>query len=208
MSQIEQNLIYPYKNNLYINLTNRCTNNCIFCNKELLQKVVSKNLILKKEPTAEEVINCIKKYKGKYNEVVFCGIGEPLLRLNTLLKICEYLKKRNKKIRVNTNGQAKLIHPGRDVAYELKKSGVRSVRISLNALDNKEYIKRCRPNVHKKNKYNIFKKIIEFAKECKKNKIRTTLTFVGDDLNRELCRKLAKRLKLNCKIRKELKEQC
>lgn len=193
-------IVYEYKNNVYVNLTNRCTNSCVFCNKKLLQQAVNVSLELTKEPTSKEIISELDKAKPK-GEIVFCGVGEPLLRINTVLDVCRYAKERDIKTRLNTNGQAYLIHPERNVALELKEAGLDSIFISLNALDRNEYEKKCRPSFYMKKKYNVQKQVMKFAKDCKKNKLKTTLTFVDCKLNKEACQKLAQKLNVKSKIR-------
>lgn len=192
--------IYEYKNNTYINLTNRCTNKCVFCDKKRLQKVVNAPLELEEEPTAEDIVFELEKIKPK-GEIVFCGVGEPLLKINTILEICRHAKEKGLKTRLNTNGQAALIHPDRNVALELKEAGLESVSVSLNATGREEYYKKCRPLSYMKKKYNIYKQVMNFAKACKKNKIKTTLTFVDYKLNKEGCQNLAQKLGLKFKVR-------
>ena len=105
---------YPYEGNLYINLTNRCTNNCEFCVRRGADGVGGHYLWIKKEPTAQEVIAQMD-HLDRYREVVFCGFGEPMMRLPELLEVAAYAKERGKYTRINTNGQAQPhLRPGRD----------------------------------------------------------------------------------------------
>lgn len=67
----------------------------------------------------------------QYNEVVFCGFGEPTERFDALKEIAAFVKEKyNKPIRINTNGAGSLIN-GRDIAPELK-GLVDTVSVSLN----------------------------------------------------------------------------
>jgi TatD DNase family protein len=78
-----------------------------------------------------------------YDEVVFCGYGEPLLRLDLIREVAAWLKGQGITVRVNTDGLANLVH-GRNVLPEL--SGlVDVVSVSLNAADSATYAELCRP---------------------------------------------------------------
>lgn len=108
---------YELDGNLYVNLTNKCTNDCAFCVRNEKASYYGYKLWLDKEPTAEEVVAQIPDVK-KYREIVFCGFGEPTIRLAELLRVAEYVKSRGGVTRLNTNGQGNLIHK-RDITAEL-----------------------------------------------------------------------------------------
>ena len=111
-------ITYTYNNNLYLNITNRCTAACTFCIKnKWAGKFRGSDLQLKSEPAAEEVIKAIGDPK-KYGEVIFCGYGEPLLRLDALKEIAAWVKKNGGKVRLNTSGHANLEY-GRNIVPEL-----------------------------------------------------------------------------------------
>ena len=112
------NYIYTLGNSLYINLTNRCTNSCVFCVRTKTDNMGGQRLWLESEPTAEQVIKLIPDPE-KYDEIVFCGFGEPTEKLDVLLEICRYLKKFRTPIRINTNGHASMI-AGKDTAPMFK----------------------------------------------------------------------------------------
>ncbi|RMD60338.1 MAG: YchF/TatD family DNA exonuclease, partial [Nitrospirae bacterium] len=103
-------IAYKIRNSLYLNITNRCTNACTFCIRFQNDYVKGHYLRLNHEPSFEEIIEAIGEYSGDYSEVVFCGFGEPLLRLDIVKDVAKWLKKRGVKVRINTNGQANLIH--------------------------------------------------------------------------------------------------
>ena len=156
-------IAYSYKGNLYLNITNRCSNRCTFCMRNFSYIFVGYDLELKIEPSKEEILaQALKKYSGE-KEIVFCGIGEPLTRLNDVLWICKKLKEKIQIfIRVNTNGHVTLRYPNRDVAKELS-NVIDSISISLNAENEKKYNRLCRPAYS-----NAYKKMLEFAKDCQK----------------------------------------
>lgn len=125
-------ITYEIGDNLYINITNRCPNACNFCVREQ-EGGFEDALWLVKEPTAEEIIHDIfLKDIGQYEELVFCGYGEPLERIDKVVEVCEAVKRKsNIPIRINTNGLANKIH-NTDVTPRFK-SLVDSISISLNA---------------------------------------------------------------------------
>lgn len=186
---------YKIRNSLYLNLTNRCTNNCYFCIRKKTYFIKGHYLKLEKEPTVEDILTEIKDIKG-YKEIVFCGIGEPFLRYEALIKIAKHLKAQGAKIRINTNGQADLIC-GKNVARELK-GIVDAISISLNApdADNYQQISHCLyPSA--------FNSIINFIKECKKYIPKITLTFLDlPAINLEECKKICQDLGVEFRMRK------
>jgi len=131
---------YELHDALYVNLTNRCTNRCDFCIRNEADGVGGYDLWLSREPSAEEVIAQIPD-PASYSEIVFCGYGEPTLRLETLLEIAGYVKEHGGRTRINTNGQANLYHK-RNVAPEMK-GLIDSVSVSLNAPSAKDYEAIC-----------------------------------------------------------------
>ncbi|OGO88271.1 MAG: radical SAM protein [Clostridiales bacterium GWF2_36_10] len=194
-------ITYIVENNIYINLTNCCTNRCTFCIRNNGDGAYGSNsLWLEREPTIEEVLADFEKYDiKKYNEIVFCGYGEPTMRLNELIEIAKNLKEKySKPIRLNTNGQANLINK-LNVA-PLFKDIIDTVSISLNTADAESYEKICLPVYGKK----AYESLIEFGKECVpyvKNVmfsvVRQTLT--KDEI--ELCKQIADKAGVKLRIR-------
>ena len=187
-------ILYKVHNNLYINLTNRCTYSCTFCLRQKMDKVgESDTLWLIREPTAEEVIEEFKKWDvDSFHEIVFCGFGEPTEAFDVLKKVAEFIKsKYNKPIRLNTNGVGNLINK-RNIAPELK-GLIDTVSISLNNPDPEEYAKLVR------SKYGVksFQEMIDFAKECKKyvpnvvmSTVDTTISHEEEKKCKEICDKI------------------
>lgn len=133
-------IAYQIRNSLYLNITNRCSNRCIFCPKFEDFTVKGHNLLLKNEPTFEEVMTAIGE-PVHIDEVVFCGYGEPLLRLDLIKQVAANLKKRGFKVRINSDGQANLYHK-RNIIPELV-GLVDSISISLNAPNAQQYSRLC-----------------------------------------------------------------
>jgi TatD family-associated radical SAM protein len=121
--------VYWLDNTLYLNITNKCANNCYFCLKRYRSGVGGFNLKLKDEPTAAQVTNELSEvlHSRVWDGLVFCGFGEPTSRLDTLIEIARWVKAhygRSLQIRLDTNGTGTLLNPQRDVAAELKEAGV------------------------------------------------------------------------------------
>ncbi|MFI3228603.1 MAG: TatD family nuclease-associated radical SAM protein [Bacillota bacterium] len=154
-------ITYKIDEKIYINLTNRCSNNCEFCVR-INDSYSDYSLWLKEEPTSAEVIAELGDLAG-VPEVVFCGYGEPLYRLESIIEISEYVHKLGKKTRLNSNGQASLII-GSGVAERLK-GKIDTVSISLNASDATKYQKICQCEFGEAG----FTSLIEFAKDCKEH---------------------------------------
>ena len=187
-------ILYKVHNNLYINLTNRCPYSCTFCLRQKMDKVgESDTLWLLREPTAEEVIEDFKKWDvDSFDEIVFCGFGEPTEAFDVLKKVAEFIKsKYNKSIRLNTNGVGNLINK-RNIAPELK-GLIDTVSISLNNPDPEEYAKLVRSKYGEKS----FQEMINFAKECKKyvpnvvmSTVDTTISHEEEKKCKEICDKI------------------
>lgn len=138
----EVKLAYPIRDSLYLNITNRCTNQCAFCAKFRSYTVKGHYLELSHEPDFNEVISAMGDI-SRYKEVVFCGYGEPLLRLDLVKEVAKWLKLKGVKVRINTDGLANLVN-GRNILPELK-GLVDSISVSLNAESAERYVKICRP---------------------------------------------------------------
>lgn len=133
-------IAYTIRNSLYLNITNRCSNRCTFCPKFDDFIVKGHFLGLDREPTSQEVLAAIGD-PSAYAEVVFCGYGEPLIRLDLVKKVAAELKRKGVKVRINTDGQANLVH-GRNILPELA-GLVDTVSVSLNAADAATYARLC-----------------------------------------------------------------
>jgi len=190
-----QVLTYEIGDRLYINVTNRCCNNCVFCIRRT-EKGVGYNLWLEKEPAAEEIIKSAGD-AGRYSEVVFCGYGEPLMRLDVVKEVAAELKSRGAVLRVNTNGQASL-QLGKNVPVELR-GLVDTVNISLNADTPEKYVELCRPALGAK----AYPALLDFARECKLHIPRVVFSVVqwpGVDI--EKCREIAHSMGVEFRLRK------
>lgn len=181
-------IAYRIRDSLYLNITNRCTNRCSFCAKFEDFTVKGHYLLLDHEPGSREVLAAIGSAEG-CTEIVFCGYGEPLLRLDLIKEVAAELKKRNFSIRINTDGQANLVN-GRNILPEL--SGlVDTISVSLNAADAATYAKLCNP----KHGEAAFTAVCDFIKEAGKHiphVVASAVTVPGLDIGpiRELAQSL------------------
>ena len=199
--------VYLLDGKIYINLTNRCTNDCVFCIRSLKDDVAGANLRLSNENVKiEDVISQLNKFDNiNGNEIIFCGYGEPLIKLNLVLELSEYIKKNysNVKIRVNTNGMANLVHK-ENVISKLAKN-IDAISVSLNADNEKLYDEISQPEEKYKNSY---EKVKEFIKGCSDAGLETTATIVTGYKNFkpdvEKCEQIAKSLGAKFRIREWL----
>ena len=193
-------ITYEVGNSLYLNITNRCSNNCTFCVRNTSDGIVEGvNLWLEKEPTVGEVFEDIQKREiSKYQEFVFCGYGEPMVRAKDLIEICKKLKdKYTIPIRINTNGQANLINE-KDITPQLE-GWIDAISISLNAKDKQEYQALCLSEFGE----TAFEGILDFATKCKKY-IPTVVLSVVDLISKEdiqACRQIAEGIGVDFRVR-------
>ena len=189
---------YTYKigNNLYINLTNRCSNRCTFCVRNGKETYEGHALWLKNgEPPLEAVIAEIGDPTA-YGEIVFCGFGEPTYRLEDILAICDYVHAHGGKTRLNTNGHGSLIN-GYDIAPVLK-GKLDGINISLNAPDVESYNAVCLPE-----KAEAYAAMLAFARACRESGLNAWFSVVdciGEE-SVEKCRKVALKVGLPLRVR-------
>ncbi len=186
---------YEIGSSLYINITNKCSNQCSFCVRETAKGIGENSLWLSKEPTAKEILDTIKNPQ-EYKEFVFCGFGEPLTRLDVVIEIAKRLRTYNIPIRLNTNGQANLVHH-RNIVPEL--AGIIDiVSISLNADNSKTYQEICSSVFGEE----AFDAVIDFTRKCKEFIPRVLLSVVGlPGVNIDKCRDLANELGVEFRLR-------
>lgn len=169
----ENKLVYKIRNSLYLNLTNKCTNKCVFCGKNRDFFVKGHYLKLDREPTFEEILKELPQDLHTLDEVVYCGYGEPTLRLDLIKRLSPILRERGaKKIRLNTDGLG-IVRENRNIPQELSEY-IDAVSISLNAADEETYNKICRPQIE-----GAFKGLINFIEESKKYIKEVTVSAVA-----------------------------
>ncbi len=166
-------IAYQIRDSLYLNLTLRCDADCIFCDRKGEAMVKGHNLHIEKEPTSEELIREIGDPK-QFKEIVFCGYGEPTIRLEIVKKVARYVKENGGMTRLDTDGHGNIINH-RDILPEVK-GLIDAVSISLNSTDPAEYAKLMgTPNGKQ------WESMIEFAREAKDYIPRIYMSVVGVD---------------------------
>ncbi|MFC1571647.1 TatD family nuclease-associated radical SAM protein [Candidatus Margulisiibacteriota bacterium] len=186
-------IAYLIKDSLYLNITNRCTNQCDFCIRYKAKLFNGQHpLWLEKEPTAEEILEAIGD-PGKYKQIVFCGYGEPLLRLDTIKQVAGKLKS---KIRIDTNGHANLFW-GRNILPELK-GLIDFMSISLDAENAEVYDRIC----HSTYGQAAYPAMLDFIREAKKYIPKVEATVVDlPMIDQAACKKIAKKLGVSFRVR-------
>lgn len=193
-------LVYSLEGKIYINLTNRCTNDCIFCLRNDKDDVCGQTLWLDSEDfNANDVISQLKNFELS-SEVIFCGYGEPMLKLDILKDVAQYIKENypNTKIRVNTNGHANYVYK-RNVVPELK-GLVDLFSVSLNGADAKEYNELSQPKFE-----GAYEEVKKFIKACSDEGIAVVSSVVegykGRHIDLETCKQISSSLGSDFRVR-------
>ncbi len=187
-------ITYEYEKNLYVNMTNQCCNACDFCLRQNSSgSLYAKNLWYKNgEPSKEEIWEDLcHRDLNRYNEIVFCGYGEPACRWDDMMWLCDQIKSHGSHfIRINTNGQADLI-TGRNAALELD-GRVDAVSVSLNASTPEGYDAVC----HSKFGLDALPAILKFTASAVLNVPHVRMTVVSTMPKDEIdaCRHVCERL--------------
>ena len=190
------------KRGFYVNITNRCNCSCTFCLRSMKHMAEESTLWLKQEPTAAEVEAELDKlpWATHVSEIIFCGFGEPTMRLDVLLELMKYVKEHHPEIptRLNTNGLSDLLY-GRDTAKDFK-GILDTISISLNASNAQRYLELTRA------KYGIqsFDAMLKFATDCKAyipNVVLTVVEKVENQQEIDLCQKICYDRGLRLRVR-------
>ena len=164
--------VYTIYGNIYINLTNFCSNACEFCVRNHESTTYGRefgshsgegdyDLWLDREPSYKDVTDILDKMDfSRYKEMVFCGYGEPSARFDLVEMLCVYAHERGIKTRINTNGQGNAIL-GKDIAPRMCRC-IDTINVSLNATDAQSYDRLCH-SVYGEKAFDI---MLDFAKEC------------------------------------------
>ena len=194
-------ILYRYCGSLYVNMTNRCPNRCVFCVRSSTDALGSaESLWLDREPTVDELYREFHKWNMReYDEVVFCGYGEPTERFDDMMKVAEHIHtKYGKRVRLNTNGLGSLIN-GRDIVPEMV-GRIDRVSISLNAPNAARYDEICR------SRYGLdaYPAIIDFIRECRKLIPGVTVSIVSGYMTQadeDECERIADSLNVAYRVR-------
>ena len=195
-------ILYRVHKGIYVNLTNRCSSACTFCLRQTMDHVgESHSLWLEREPTAQEVEDEFRKWDmSQFEEIVFCGFGEPTCALPVLLEVARWLKTWcSLPIRINTNGLADLIW--HKPTAPMLKGLIDCVSVSLNAMDAEEYLKLTR------SKFGIgsFDAMLKFTKECTQYVPHVMMTVVGEPVTtpeeQEICKGICEKVGATLRVR-------
>ena len=183
----------PNPKTVYVNLTNACTNACVFCLREQKDDVCGAQMWHDGNYTLEDVIEQFNSYNPIPQNVVFCGYGEPFLKKDMMKAFAQYLRENYPeiKIRVNTNGHANAVYKT-NVAEEFK-GLLDEASVSLNSDNAEQYNEICQPKIE-----NAFEAVKDFLKCCREAGIKTYASIVTEfderEINIENCEKIAKEL--------------
>ena len=192
-------LAYTIRDSVYLNVTGSCTNACTFCQRSSNPIVKGHNLRLQRDPTPEEMLEALQDETWQdRSEVVFCGYGEPTIRLPEILHVASRIKelKPSMNIRLNTNGLANLYHR-KNIVPELTYA-IDTVSISLNAQDAKTFDSLCRPSIGP----DAFGSLLDFSQKCVAAGLDVVLTVVEHpDVDVAACRKIAEGMGAGFRVR-------
>ncbi len=185
-----QQIAYPIGNRLYLNITDRCTLVCRFCPKNTEQgpRVHQYDLTLDHRPEVEEITAAIGD-PTRWEEIVFCGFGEPTLRLKVLKAVAAWIKERGGRVRLNTDGLGNLVNK-RNILPELR-GLVDSLSVSLNAQDPEVYDRHCQPQLK-----GSWQAVVDFLRQAPHYIPRVTATAIDglEGVDIEACEQLAREL--------------
>ncbi len=197
-------ITYEYEGALYVNLTNRCDCACVFCLRHNGHKgsIYADDLWLEHEPTVEEALaDFARRDLLSYREIVFCGFGEPIYRLDAICAIVDALKAACPAlppVRINTNGHGNLIH-GRDVTPELA-GRIDTVSVSLNGSSAEEYLAVTQP----RDGAAAWEAMLDFTRKAARQVPKVVMTVVDKDKTPgeiQRCRDLAQSLGATLRVR-------
>ena len=173
-------LSYEVGDNLYLNVTNQCSCNCVFCIRKNDDGAYGSDpLWLEHEPSLQEFQTDLQKRDfSKYHQIVFCGYGEPTMRLDFICQLAQWISSEYPSVclRLNTNGLADIYSPSQNGnAGQLISQCFHEVSVSLNAGDAETYLKVTQPKHHPDNAYRT---MLKFALTCKANGLKVSFTVV------------------------------
>lgn len=195
-------ITYKVKNGIYVNMTNRCPCACTFCLRQNAPGVYgSDSLWLEREPTVEEVCASLDGWNlAKYDEVVFCGYGEPTERLDDLLEVARHLRAVSSiKTRINTNGLGDLVY-GSPIASKLE-GLIDTVSVSLNTPNAEEYNAIVRPKFGPQS----YDAMLHFTADCVRYVPNVVMTVVDEPVTSKEeqaeCQSICDRLGVRLRVR-------
>jgi len=191
-----QTIAYAVGDNLYLNITDRCTLRCHFCPKfNDSLKLKSYDLKLEHRPSETELIEAIGNPK-EYAQIVFCGYGEPTLRLKAVLAVAKHIKQHGGKTRLNTDGLGNLVHK-RNILADMAQL-IDAISISMNASRPDVYENYCQPQLE--GSYDAMMTFLTRAPNYIRDVTATAIEGL-DGVNIEDCRNIARWLGVKFRTR-------
>ncbi|MBF0160680.1 MAG: YchF/TatD family DNA exonuclease [Magnetococcales bacterium] len=182
-------LAYAIGSGLYLNISRGCSLRCHFCPKWVAPIVHQYDLTLTRNPSAAEVLAAMGDFSA-YQEIVFCGYGEPTLALQTLLTVAREIKKQSSiPIRINTDGLANRVYR-RDITPQFK-GLIDAVSVSLNAQNEEVYQRHTLPSLP-----GSYAAVLDFLRCVQAHVPSVTATAVEglEGVDMEACRQIAEGL--------------
>jgi TatD family-associated radical SAM protein len=192
-------IAYTIGDKLYLNITDHCTLRCGFCPKyNGSHQVHDHDLTLERKPNLQEILQAIDAAGdlGQFTEVVFCGFGEPTLRLKELLAVARHLKIQGARVRLNTDGLASRVHK-HNVLPELAQC-IDAISISMNAQNETLYNRHCRPSLP-----DSYQAMLDFLRQAPQYIKDVTATAIDglDGVDIQQCAAIARELKVKFRRR-------
>ena len=189
------------KRAVYVNITNDCNCDCVFCLRSIKEMARESSLWIEHDPSLPEIVEELERLPWQYvREVVCCGFGEPLIRLDTVLSVLRWVKEHHPDMptRVNTNGLGELEH---GYVFADQFAGLLdTVSISLNASNAERYLALTRSRFG----ISSYEAMLTFAEHCKPyvpNVVLTVVEKVEDAEEIALCRRICAERGLTLRVR-------
>lgn len=189
------------KRAVYVNITNDCNCDCVFCLRSMKEMARESSLWIEHDPSLPEIVEELERLPWQYvREVVCCGFGEPLIRLDTVLSVLRWVKEHHPDMptRVNTNGLGELEH---GYVFADQFAGLlNTVSISLNASNAERYLALTRSRFG----ISSYEAMLTFAEHCKPyvpNVVLTVVEKVEDAEEIALCRRICAERGLTLRVR-------
>ncbi|MCL1904033.1 MAG: TatD family nuclease-associated radical SAM protein [Oscillospiraceae bacterium] len=191
------NIFYRLGDKLYVNITNKCSCDCVFCIRKNGDSVGDADTLwLEHEPSFSEVSAAFARERiDNIEEIVFCGYGEPMERAEDVVLIAKFIKsKTTVPVRLNTNGLVKLINPDFDIA---RLNIFDSISVSLNADNAEDYQKLTRTVFGEKS----FDSMLGFAQDARAytNVAFTIVDTAGVDIDK--CKEISNKTSIPLRVR-------
>ena len=189
------------KRAVYVNITNDCNCDCVFCLRSMKEMARESSLWIEHDPSLPDIVEELERLPWQYvREVVCCGFGEPLIRLDTVLSVLRWVKEHHPDMptRVNTNGLGELEH---GYVFADQFAGLLdTVSISLNASNAERYLALTRSRFG----ISSYEAMLTFAEHCKPyvpNVVLTVVEKVEDAEEIALCRRICAERGLTLRVR-------